>query len=902
MEKPFVEKPADDPSLKHDQNSAMPYEGEDFHTVFKERRDLKHEYNEKIGKTWAENTNEIHENKKEIKKPIDVEALLTHIKDGTTKDIDLSFMATSDNEAHLEHLIHRLDEKAKDFDIKNPKHRENIRKSFELEKTERVEEKKFADLTKEMKNLDMLEEWSLKREFEISKSRQGGITPTDRFQIAKAASIKEGVDEKREKVQHNPETAVFSRMYELKKYQEGLRDGYAETPSRKVHETWIREQWEQGKAVLLEGPTGTGKTETLIHLTKKLYSTSPEVVRCTERTGPSEIFGKVLLRGDKSGSTDTYFQPGRYTSAVEKAIPVVFDEFNQLPTNIRFQLKELYNRKQGDKITVQEDSGKLYTIPQGFAFGATANMKSEKHKDRFDFDPAELRVFAMRHIDYLPKEELYDLALAKLMDKKGGVPLSKQDALEHLKNLVDSAVEIQDAYDKEIGNHYGMGGTKKPSLEETVLDPGAVLSMLSGFEIASAKGVSFKDFIDKGLSDFVGKRTKDKDRELVIRILTTKGFLHNIPAQDFGIKGLTDKELSPLKGADKKKKADAHKGQGTSFGYLSLKEIATLDPYGLRKEIHKDVANSFMVQAPKKEKAKTSREVVEMIPGLEQQFESRRKILEERVLETLSNGEKGFKDINGQEWPMISMEEVMSRIEARPELKEKIAQGFTRVEIVPFGMSLDTLREKFKAAILDHHTQGRLLATKANPSDVDQKLELDINNPLWTWDGYNDADKNGKLVYYPHKFSETNHGGTTKAEILKEADSAWSIVLLEEMPNIPRSGKGAAVDGRAQLEAGKTPKEYLELLEKNEESYKYERGLAPEDSLMYNISHLDETDQIIDDYRGNGSLAYNLGGWFPPSGVVACSFWFRGGRQVYMGGDVPDNRDDGFGPRVGVRV
>ncbi|MBT3727150.1 hypothetical protein HOG21_05785 [bacterium] len=50
---------------------------------------------------------------------------------------------------------------------------------------------------------------------------------------------------------------------------------------------------------------------------------------------------------------------------------------------------------------------------------ATANIKSAKHPNREDIDPAILRLFDTLHITYLPKAEAYDLALINLMEKQG---------------------------------------------------------------------------------------------------------------------------------------------------------------------------------------------------------------------------------------------------------------------------------------------------------------------------------------------------------------------------------------------------------------------------------------------------------------------------------------------------
>lgn len=464
-------------------------------------------------------------------------------------------------------------------------------------------EKEAEEVSILLHSLEKTENDLTAKEYEIST--KSSADSSDKIALEKFSAIRRAISERRHNIENNPETASFARVHELRRYQKELSLGFAETPSRKKDMDWIREKWEQGKAVLLEGPTGTGKTEMITALTKKLYGKNPEVVRCTERTGPPEIFGKVLLKTGISGSTETFFQPGRYAAAIESGIPILFDEFNQLPTNTRFALKELYNRKAGDQVIIQEDTGKPHIIKKGFAWAASANIKSDKYKERFDLDGAESRVFAMRHIDYLPKHELYDLCLAKLMDEYGA-DISRQEAVFTLKNLCDAAEEIQNAYDKEIGQYYGKTSLKgeKPKLSKAVLDPGAALGMLSGFQVSKAKGLSLKEHIEKGLADFLGKRDyPDSDRDLAARILVAKGFFVEKEAKDFDIKGFDEKALASLKGAVKKKEKEPEETKK----HLTIKELAALDPYGIRKLAHIKAGEEFVKNAPAgKEKIKSA--------------------------------------------------------------------------------------------------------------------------------------------------------------------------------------------------------------------------------------------------------------------------------------------------------
>ena len=237
---------------------------------------------------------------------------------------------------------------------------------------------------------------------------------------------------------------------------------------------------------------------------------------------------------------------------------------------------------------------------------------------------------------------------------------------------------------------------------------------------------------------------------------------------------------------------------------------------------------------------------------------------------------------------MPSYQEIRELVREKREILEKKAeQGFTKVLIVPFGMKLDDLVEKYKALILKHKAENKLFATKEKESDPDEPLDLDTNEPVYTWSEYQGADINGKLVYDPKEFSQ-NHGGKTKTEILAATQGkpspAWRVVVIEGDSDIPRSGKGMLCRGRKRLEANKTPNEYLAVIGRGQ--YENESGATPEEWLMQAMATLEEKNQVIDDYRGKGSIAYNTGACFAASDSVPYVCWRRGNRRASLNGAV----------------
>ena len=306
----------------------------------------------------------------------------------------------------------------------------------------------------------------------------------------------------------------------------------------------------------------------------------------------------------------------------------------------------------------------------------------------------------------------------------------------------------------------------------------------------------------------------------------------------------------------------------------------------------------------------------EKLINLQEQYQAKLALFRKlELLEHLPDGREAIRDINDQLRPVISYQEVVQRFKDKAELcKGKIGQGFVRLKLTPFGLSIDRLIEKKKQLLLQHFAEGRLFYTKADPNDSTEALipitaaEFDASNPLWVWDKYRGADKSGGLVYYPESFSATP-GGQIKAELIVEA-GVWDIGLMEDLPNIPRGGHGQTVGARPQLdttgtsirafiapgETVPTPREYLQALQ-TDPTYQHESGLTPEDQLIYDMEFLEATNQVMDDYKGQGSVSYQLGAYFVADGIVPVACWDRNNRQARLGGVAPDFRDD----RCGVR-
>jgi len=307
---------------------------------------------------------------------------------------------------------------------------------------------------------------------------------------------------------------------------------------------------------------------------------------------------------------------------------------------------------------------------------------------------------------------------------------------------------------------------------------------------------------------------------------------------------------------------------------------------------------------------------VEHLYNLTEQYDSQVSLLEQVGI--LKDG--AITGIDGKEYPVPTLEQIAQCLfERRETLHTKRDQGFTKLLLVPFGISLDVLQEILKQFLLSYKTD--------HPD-----FDLDINDPLWTWEeGYLGADTGNppKIVYNPKSF-DSNHQGQTKREILEaQADNqdssfpGWRIHLLQPsnpsdqeskgFAPIPRQGQGITngeETPRPSLEAGKFPNDYLSILQKAQDNpdspYHGESGMTPEDWILAFITHLEETRKPLDDYGSDKeSITYLTGAFFPSIdgfAFVPFAYWNRDRRRADLYGYGPRRRVGTVGVRSTVII
>lgn len=421
-------------------------------------------------------------------------------------------------------------------------------------------------------------------------------------------------------LESSPEAYLGLHLKKLKEYKKSLDVGeLVETPYVKEQSEDIMAHFNSGTPVMIYGHLGSGKTELAMQIAKKYIGKEALVISGSKHTSLAELYGHQVLdidkidkkelsgfikeveekfnewaeknpkadEGDKNrahdrilqtyltqfaGGTISDFFMGPIYRAMEEGRPVIIDEVNAIPHEVLISLNHILTRRVGDKMNIQQDSGKTVEVKEGFGIIMTGNLNQsqEKYIDRQDMDPAFLsRLYKLKY-DYLPQEkegplaeskgedELFHLVLTMMMDTKGNMDMPK-DSVAKLWRLAEAARLTQDVFaGKEVSKaHYlqeGGGRAAKYLLKESVMSPRAIKSVLDQW-----KEERYKYELDYYIwKDFISQSTVASDRAYLYQEFKDRyGFFGGQGWEqnpDYGAGGVIDDfDIKPPKNKSEKK-------------------------------------------------------------------------------------------------------------------------------------------------------------------------------------------------------------------------------------------------------------------------------------------------------------------------------------------------------------
>ncbi len=269
--------------------------------------------------------------------------------------------------------------------------------------------------------------------------------------------------------------------------------------------------------------------------------------------------------------------------------------------------------------------------------------------------------------------------------------------------------------------------------------------------------------------------------------------------------------------------------------------------------------------------------------------------------------------IDGKAYPLPSYDVIVERIAERLDFfRMKADQGFTKLLLVPFGMSLEEMVKKMMRYVITFEME--------HP----HALSADTFMPVSVIDDFEHEDVDGGLVYDVVAFDPTKHGGHTKQEWLAEQQqtqsptAGWHILFCQSrkdgkgIRSIPEQGSGKT-DGaplpRKEIERGQLVREYLvhqiSTASDEESPYFGESGVATEEWFMMFMRHLEETLEPLDMGGGGAySTSWLTGSYRAKKDQALYACWmneYEDENDSFLCLSSDDNYDSTPHPSRGVR-
>ena len=285
-------------------------------------------------------------------------------------------------------------------------------------------------------------------------------------------------------------------------------------------------------------------------------------------------------------------------------------------------------------------------------------------------------------------------------------------------------------------------------------------------------------------------------------------------------------------------------------------------------------------------------------------------------LKTLSTGEQGIKDEEGNEYSVPSMSAVKERLMSKRDIvMESLAtMENPRIHLVPFALSPERMKDSFSELIEQHFVEDHIEGDTRIPNPTKTKLFGINGDPLKLRVDRENVfffDDLKNIEYFPKWQKEGTKvkpsGGITKTKAIAQI-GGWSIVIIEDIPKAPKKGEGKTITkdikikgktvtvSKTQIEGGLDVAQQYELAQAQNQT-----GLTLEDYLSYTMLHLRETNTVLDDDRDTDYWCV-LSGSNTASGYVPVAFWFRDGRRASLSCDDPNSSGADSGSRFEVRI
>lgn len=388
-------------------------------------------------------------------------------------------------------------------------------------------------------------------------------SPLEQKKLSELEVRKDELLQKMDGMELNPETIDILRRLEVRRLQRNLeRYNFAETESRTQLIRELLPDLLQGAPVLFQGETGSGKTQLAKYISERYLKQSPALIPISEQIKESQIMGARGLQGG-----ETVFNYSEFVKAQKEGRPVILDEVNLMPHEFAGILHELLQKRVGDTWTHPVTGEE---IPIRAPIFATANLKSERYKQRYELDVATIRRFVggagAREIHFLDigkkdqngqfiAPETLKILAAVIADRRGNIPWNEEEVpekLDELRRFVAACRKIQEDFTLSVRE----GAEETLSRSDRLAFKELVITLKDQIEIAKAwKASGFREPLDEVvLREFFHKAEisgrASKDRENMARVFIANKFFADTRPEEFKIQGLEAKNLRAWQGKE----------------------------------------------------------------------------------------------------------------------------------------------------------------------------------------------------------------------------------------------------------------------------------------------------------------------------------------------------------------
>jgi len=287
---------------------------------------------------------------------------------------------------------------------------------------------------------------------------------------------------------------------------------------------------------------------------------------------------------------------------------------------------------------------------------------------------------------------------------------------------------------------------------------------------------------------------------------------------------------------------------------------------------------------------KESDEIIETL-NLQEQYQKQVEILQSLGLLQENNGSYGMDAVDDNFYPIPSFEMIREKLSSEKikTLEKKVNQGFLKLLIVPFGMSLGMLQSKYNNFLRDKSNDHTLFSVSGKRYGH-RMMEGSY--------GEKDVNEEGGLKY---RQGQTNK---TKKQLVASGN-AWQVLLVEDLDVLATEATAGTIGGRVQIHSGEPPNQYLRDLQ--EDQYSNEKGFTPEIWFMNCITKLYEDNiqlDAIEDSSGCNLIGavYEADNKLRNEDLTPTAGWLSSQELIVSHHQRPDQADERFGVRTAVEI